>query len=142
MIVTDPEIVGPWVREGVGDKWVPGSASAIGMISDGVLKAGVLYEGFNKVNVFCHIRADAPLTKNFLGMIFQYPFLQLGVKRITGLVAACNEKAVNLDLRLGFEIEATLKDAHPIGDILVLSMKKENCRFLDTKFGDLFVKYR
>lgn len=102
-----------------------------------------MYEDYNGVNIVCHIAFEPhSLDRQFLGLIHQYPFIQLGVKRITGLVAETNKKALNLDLKLGFEIEARLKNATPTGDMLVLVMWKENCRYLDDKYGSFFVKYR
>lgn len=142
-IITDPEIVGPWVCEKTKQKWIPGTCSAIGKVKDGQLVAGVVYEDFNGVNVNCHIRFEPnSLTKEFLGLIFQYPFIQLKVNRITGIVISTNKKALNLDQGLGFEPEAVLKGAHPDGDIHLLVMWKEKCKYLSDKYGDFFVKYR
>jgi len=142
-IITDPEIVGPWVCEKTKQKWIPGEASAIGKLKDGVLVAGVLYDEFNGVNVHSHIRFEPnSLTREFLGLIYQYPFFQLKVNRITGIVASTNRKAIELDLSMGFEPEAVLKGAQPDGDTHILVMWKEKCRYLDDKYGRFFVKYR
>lgn len=132
-------VVGPWVASRVGTVWSPERSTTIGLFSvhTGLL-AGVIYEGFNGANIGAHIASvpgkDWP-TQGFLRFIFHYPFEQLGVKRITGLVASSNKQAVEFNLRLGFELEATLKDAHPEGDLLMFVMRKENCRWLKQRKG-------
>lgn len=143
MIITDAEIIGPWVAEKCGYQWIPGRSSTFGKISDGRIVAGVAYEDFNGANVNCHICFEPnSLTREFLGLIYQYPFFQLGVKRITGLVVSTNQEALKLDMKMGFEVENVMKDAHPDGDIIVLVMWKNKCRYLDDKYGKNFVKYR
>ena len=58
MITFDAEVVGPWVCSRVGKSYVPGTCSAIGRVVNGKIVAGVLYEEFNRANVFCHIAGD------------------------------------------------------------------------------------
>jgi RimJ/RimL family protein N-acetyltransferase len=65
-----------------------------------------------------------------LQFCFYYPFVQLGCRRITGLVPSVNLAARKFDENLGFVLEATLKDAHPEGDLLVYVMHKGDCRWL------------
>jgi len=140
--ICTPEVVGPWVCEKAGGTWSAGRGTAIGRLENGKLTAGVLYEDYNGANILCHIRVDKPLNKHFLGLIFQYPFIQLKVNRITGIVPSCNWKALAFDQKLGFELEHVIKNAHPKGDLCILGMTKEKCRYLDSKYGDFFVKFR
>lgn len=56
----------------------------IGLEKDGELIAGVLYEGFNAHNVWMHVASHRPgrwLQREYLRTCFEYPFLQVGVKR-------------------------------------------------------------
>ena len=138
---SDAELIGPWVCERAGGEWVKGRGTALGMLKDGRLVAGVLYEDWNGANIVCHIRVEK-LNKHFLGLIFQYPFVQLGAKRITGIVPQSNKKALKFDQKLGFSIEHEMKNAHPSGSLFILGMYKENCRYLDDRYGDFFVKYK
>lgn len=66
-------------------------------------------------------------------VIFDYPFRQLQVKRITAPVASCNRHAQEFMNRIGFELETTLKDAHPQGDLLIYKMTPDKCRWLKLK---------
>ena len=133
MMIFDANIVGPWVAQRVGmERYVPGTASAIGQVRDGKIISGVLYEDYNGANVTCHIAGEGRnwLNRKFLSIIFDYPFNQLGVKRITGYVLDTNKAAQRLDEHLGFKREATLRDAHPEGDIIIYCMTADECRWL------------
>lgn len=132
MIVTDASWVGPWVCERAGGTWIEGRGTAIGLMNrDGGLKAGVLYEDWNGANIVCHIRGEEGwATKEYLRVIFDYPFRQLKVKRITVPVASVNDKAKAFVQRLGFTLEAVLTDAHPEGDLMIFKMTPAECRWL------------
>lgn len=140
MIVTgQDDRLGIWMAERQdGATWVQGSGFTIGLLDDVTqeILAVVAYESYNKVNIVGHIAAVPGrrwLDREFLWYCFYYPFVQLGCKRITGLVASNNLEARKFDENLGFTLEATLKDAHPEGDLLVYSMTKDQCRWLHLK---------
>lgn len=136
MIAFDAERIGPWVCERGGGQWIPGRGTAIGRIVDGRIVGGILYEDWNGANVICHIAGEGNwLSKTFLWMIFDYPFRQLQVKRMTAPVASTNLPARNFVERLGFEREAILHDAHPDGDIIIYKMTADKCRWLERLHG-------
>ena len=70
------------------------------------------------------------MTKELLWYTFYYPFVECGVKRVTGLVEETNQHAQRFDERIGFNLEARLKDAAPDGDLLVYAMFRDECRWL------------
>lgn len=133
MLVLDPEIVGPWVCSEAGGTWFPGPTT-IGWAKGGKLVAGVIYEDFNHAQVVCHIAGVGNwATREYLWTIFDYPFNQLKVNRITVPVASTNTRSKRFVKRLGFEHEATLTDAHPQGDILIYKITADKCRWLGLK---------
>ncbi len=139
-IVTDEnQRLGQWLldRQGVGGCWRDSDGQTIGLTDDaGEIKAVAMYDNFNHANVHVHIAAVPGshwMTRDFLWYIFYYPFEQLRCKRITGFVASTNTAAQRLDEHLGFKLEATLKDAHPLGDLLIYSMTKDECKWLTRK---------
>ncbi len=97
--------------------------------------AGVAYAEWNGVNVVCHIAAEGKrwATREFLGVIFDYPFRQLKAKRITVCVGSGNLPSCRFVKHLGFTLEATLKEAHPTGDLLIFSLREPQCRWLTLK---------
>lgn len=132
-IIFDPGVIGPWVCERATESnYTPGTAQAIGKVKGGQVVAGVLYQDFNGVNMFCHIAGEGQgwLDRRFLSIIFHYPFIQLKARRITGVVPSINERARRFNERLGFEQEATLLDAHPGGDLIIYVMTANKCRWL------------
>lgn len=110
--------------------------TAIGLEEDGELIAGVLYDYYNGASINMHVAAKPGkrwLNRKFLHFCFWYPFEQLKVKRITGLVPESNMDARKFDENLGFELEATLQDAAPDGDVFVYRMFRHQCKWLDMR---------
>lgn len=108
---------------------------AIGLERNGELVAGVVYEGYNKHNIWMHVGA-APgkrwMTREYLKACFAYPFLQCGVSRISGYVNASNLEARKFDEHLGFKQEAILSGAAPDGgDVIIYVMRREDCKYVD-----------
>lgn len=136
MMFFDADIIVPWVKErtGGGD-YYPGSCAAIGRIKDGKIAGGIYYEHYNGVNIWCHIASDDPrwLNREFLRMIFDYPFRRCGVKRMTAPVIWNNDKCRKFVERLGFEIESVMVNAHPEGDVIIYRLLKEDCKWLGDK---------
>jgi RimJ/RimL family protein N-acetyltransferase len=127
-----PSRVGSWVCERTGGQYSPVDSAAIGLERDGALIAGVLYDHFNGASVAMHVAAAGPhwLDRAYLAACFAYPFLQLGVKKVLGLVDSTNAAARRFDEHLGFVIEATIRDAAPHGDLLIYSMTPAQCRYI------------
>jgi RimJ/RimL family protein N-acetyltransferase len=135
-IITDqPQRVGEFVSRLMGnDGW--SSYQAIGLEEDGELIAGVLFDNYNGASICMHVAAVPGkrwMSREYLWYCFYYPFMELKVKRITGLVPESNLAARRFDEHLGFQLEARLKDAAPDGDVLVYRMMKADCKFLEMK---------
>lgn len=142
IVIGQPVVDWVALQLGRGEKY--GLSTGIGVENDGQLIAGVVYNEFNGANCNMHVASDRSakwLSREFLWMCFDYPFNQMidkagnRLKRITGFVEDDRTDAIIFDEHLGFEWEATLKDAHPNGDILVYVMRRENCRWLNLKRG-------
>ncbi len=100
------------------------------------LAAGVVYDQYNGANICMHVVSDGSkswLRREYLWFCFYYPFVQLGVRRVTGAVPQSNMDAIKFDLHLGFEYETSLRKAHPDGDLLLFVMWKEHCKWLGIK---------
>ena len=134
MIVAGPE-VGHWVTSRIGGFFDPVCMSAIGWQSDGRLTAGAAYRDWNGVSIEGQIAADKPLTRGFLFAIFDYPFRQLGARKIIATTSADHIRSIRILRRLGFLEEACLRDAAPGGDLIICTMRQEDCRFLGGIYG-------
>lgn len=105
------------------------NTQAIGYVKDKSFIAGMVFEGFNGFNVFCHQRMTEPAPRSYWLAVADYVWNVLKVKRITGTVNASNLRARRLDEHLGFEQEAVLTGAADDGgDLIVYVLWPENCR--------------
>lgn len=135
MISTDKSIIGPWIAKELDMVWTPENSATIGLIKDNEVIAGVWYEDFNGRSVTCHIVIKGKINSQFLAIIFDYPFIQLGVSKIIGPVKSDNIAAIEFDKKLGFKEEARLLDVFPNSDLIFFTMAKADCRFLGERYG-------
>lgn len=141
-ITFDRDWVGPWVCFNTGGHYVAGDSSAIGLIDlkTDELIAGVVYDNYNGRSVCMHVAAVPGarwMTREYLWVCFDYPFNQLGVNVIIGLVDSTNVPAQKFDENLGFSLSARIPNAGKVGDLLIYTMDRAACRFLDmgAKYG-------
>lgn len=123
----------PWAAERIGVRQFRADARAIGLRISDRLRAVVVYDTFSECDCHMHIASDGEpnwLTREFLVHAFSYPFIQCGMRRVTGLVDAKNKPALRLDLHLGFVVEGFHPKAMPQGDVYTLGMLRETCRFI------------
>lgn len=125
-----------WAIEHIGICAFRPDAKAIGLERDGEIVAVVVFDNFSICDCNMHIASDGSrrwMNKSFLLSAFAYPFMQLKLKRVTGLVLESNEAALRFDQHLGFEIEGTHPDADPNGALISLGLLRRNCRFIPTQ---------
>ncbi|HLL28959.1 MAG TPA: GNAT family protein [Xanthobacteraceae bacterium] len=99
---------------------------------DGVLRGGVIYHNFTGASIEMHQAAFSKhwITRDMLWVCFHYPFAKLGVKKVFGLTPSSNPKVIELNKKLGFTIETVVGEVFPDGDLVVMSMKRDDCRWL------------
>ena len=102
---------------------------------EGELLGGVIFQSYTGVSIHMHMAGfvDRWTTRDFIWCVFDYPFNQLGCKKVFGQVCETNTKALEIDLKLGFKIVAKVDDVFPEGACLVLSLSPEDCRWLKVK---------
>lgn len=137
LIYGNEERLLPWAQERIGVTFRR-DAYTIGLERDGELVAVVVYDTFSQSDCNMHIASDgtkAWMNKELLVSAFAYPFLQLGLARVTGLVAASNEAALKFDEHLGFEREGYHRKAGPNGtDLISMGLLRESCRFIPKEY--------
>ena len=138
MLVIGKPIV-EWVAAQTNEFGNFGTEVGIGWEKHGKIVAGVAYANWNGPNVECHIASDGSrrwLTRQYLWTIFDYPFNQLGVNRITVCVGEGNADSTRFVKHLGFILEAELDGAHPTGALRIYRLFKTECRFLNCGVKD------
>ena len=131
IVLGQNEYVGHWMEERGSGTWHP-RVQCIGYERDGYLVAGVMYECWNAASLWIHVAGEGKhwLTREFLRVAFDYPFNQLKAKVLVGLVPANNTKARRFDEHLGFKLLGPIPDGHKDGDLLVYTMRRDECRWL------------
>jgi RimJ/RimL family protein N-acetyltransferase len=122
----------PWAQERIGVRFRP-DAYTIGLERDGALVAVVVYDAFSEADCNMHIASDgtqAWMNKSLLLAAFAYPFIQLKLRRVTGMVPAKNTRALAFDQHIGFVREGYHPKALPDDDLVSLGLLRENCRFI------------
>ena len=132
MIVFGNEHFGRVIAEAAGTTFNPEVDRCIARVERQELWGGVVFQNYTGASIGIHVAAfrDDWINKDMLWVTFHYPFVQLGCKKIFGLVPVSNRKALEFDLKLGFKIEATITDVFDDGDCAVVSMRKDECRWL------------
>lgn len=99
---------------------------------EGNCLGGVIYESLISNLIFMHQAGFSRLwlTGDMLWVVFDYPFNQLKVDKVAGTVPSSNHKLIEFNKRLGFVEECRIKDAYTDGDLVVLTMRREDCRWL------------
>ena len=109
----------------------PQDAHYLGQVLNDEIRAVVVYCGFYGKSCMIHVGSKGKhwATKDFLKKVFDYPFNTLKLKVIIGTVAGSNKKALKLDRHLGFKDVAFIPDAHDDGDLVILEMRPEYCKW-------------
>jgi hypothetical protein len=99
------------------------------------LMGGIIYQNYTGRSITCHVASFEPnwINIDLLWVAFHYPFVQLKCAVMLGLLPITNTKALEFDKKLGFKEEAIIRDVYPEGDMVVLSLRKEDCRWLKLK---------
>ena len=101
------------------------------------LMGGVLFTEYRVGSVCIHMAGFHPnwVNRPMIYLAFDYPFNQLKVKKLIGLVPERNVKSRNNTLHLGFKIEYLSPDVlgYPdgINGMYLMSMYRKDCRWLD-----------
>ena len=116
----------------------PQETACIGQEKDGNLIAVVGYNNLTPNSCQIHVASTDVywLNKDLLFAIFDYPFNKLGVKVILAPIYKGNTKSLNLCRKLGFEQVADIPYGHPEGDLIVVAMKRNQCKWLQQGEGN------
>jgi RimJ/RimL family protein N-acetyltransferase len=122
-----------WAQRALGGIRLARDAKTIAAVRDGEILAVVCYDTFTAFDCHMHIASNGSrrwISRALLREAFAYPFIQCGLRRVTGLVAASNQDAMRFDLHLGFRIEGLCREGAPDGDLFILGMLRRECRFI------------
>ena len=114
----------------------------IGWVTDNELRCVVGFNGF--VGKICSMHVGYNdgwhyTPKELLREAFRYAFEEGEREMVVGIVSSANEEAMRFDLHLGFKEIFRLPGMHLDGDLVVLGMRKQDCRYWHGKInGEAF----
>jgi RimJ/RimL family protein N-acetyltransferase len=133
-IVNGPQ-VGEYVTAQTQGGFDVDRSVAIGLERDGKIVAGTVYENWNGVSVVCHIAWER-VTPAYMAAVYDYPFNVANVDKIIGPISSNHTRALALVSKMGFSEEARIKGAaHDSGDIVLMTMTPNECRYLEPRYG-------
>lgn len=132
MIYLDNIDHGQAIGDRCGTSFVSRLHRAVSITSGGNLLGGVIYTDFTGRAISMHAAGWSPrwLTRDMLWTIFTYPFDMLQVEQCIAPVASTNTRSMKLCLGLGFRQVTFIPDVVPAGHLMILSMRRETCRWL------------
>lgn len=123
----------PWAAQRIGVERFRRDAYTIGLERRGELVAVVVFDDFTKAGCAMSVASDGSshwLNRGYLAALFAYPFIQLGMRRVTSAVASKNTASYGFCLHLGFVVEGVCRDALPDDDLVIMGMLRAECRYL------------
>ncbi len=135
LVYGEEERVGTWIADRTSGEWREGG-KCIGLEKNGELIAGMMVDWYNGASCYMHIAAEGRqwLNRDFLWHCFHYVFRKLNCNVAIGLVPSTNAAALRFDRHLGFVELSRVPKGHPEGDLVVLTISKEQAaKWLDLK---------
>jgi hypothetical protein len=134
MIRINDEDDGHAIAKHANCRFTPGKDTVIANVSDttSVLLGGGIFQDYTGASIQVHLAGLHPnwATRDLVWVGFDYCFNQLGCNFVFGLIPSYNSEALTLDNKLGFTEITRIPDVFPDGDLVVMRMRKEECRWL------------
>lgn len=120
--------VAEWVAGVLGGKYDMAQCEGIGWARGGDIVMAAMFNNYNGAQAHMHIALvkGEPLSPTFVAAMMDYPFVQLGLKRLTGFVFESNEASRRFAEHLGAKQEAVLQDYLPNGNLVVYGLLRED----------------
>ena len=100
--------------------------------SQGELALIWVYHNFAEMN--CEITVvsfqPAVYTPRILSSLFAYPFFQLGLRRVTAVIRADNQRSLEQTRRMGFRVEGLLRNWYPDCHGILHGLLREECKWV------------
>lgn len=133
LIIDQKERVCDWVSARLDRCSVPFVGYyAMGVERNGELVAGIVMDNYNAQNAYPHIVIEKT-GKDVIQLITafcDYAFNHCQLKRLTAMIPASKPDVLAFDLKLGFEYEFLMKDGAKDGDLHIIKMTPQSCRWL------------
>jgi RimJ/RimL family protein N-acetyltransferase len=121
-----------WLFERTGYMPTPWAKAIANVTAEGKILGVVAFDAWNGASCEMHVAGQGNwLTRGLLRACFEYVFKQAELKVVIGMVPSTNAKALRFDRHIGFSEVARIKDGVPDGDLVVMQLRREDCRYLE-----------
>lgn len=119
----------------LGVRFDPREAVTIASVIDGEIAGVTVYSRVSRWKCEMSVASVSPrfLGKDYLRAVFGYPFIQCGMKAVIAVSEMSNKRAIEFNMRVGFEPKSILEDWFGDQDGLLLYMRSSDCRWIDEK---------
>lgn len=128
-----------WIKERIDLTLMSNTKGVAAEKEDGTIMGVCVCDSWTYSSVQLHVAIDNPIIlKNgrFLREVFGYVFTHADRQVALGLVPAKNEKALKFDRKLGFVEIFRIKQGYAEDeDMVILELRKENCKWIGGKHG-------
>jgi hypothetical protein len=142
----DPEVAA-WVNMKLGEPVIDSLFVAFGLLRHGTdtstihtqealfdaLVAGLYFRdhvdaaGYSDITMTAAVDEQASITPAVMQRVLNYPFRQLGCRRITAEIDLANKRAVSQAQKMGFRLEGKKRAKSPYGDMGVFGLTPAEC---------------
>jgi hypothetical protein len=135
VICNNPEH-GDTIARLAGTHYDPKYSANFARVRDGEFLGGVIFTQYRVESIVAHTGAVTPywFNRDMIFVAFDYPFHQLGVKRIFGFVPEDKWHAQEFNRKMGFKVVTRIEGMfrHNVACI-VMRLDYEDCRLLKIK---------
>ncbi len=134
LIVLNDPFHGFTIANEAGVIFNPKSDPVIARVVKGEVIGGVIFNGYSPRGSICmHMAGFDPrwISRDLIWVCFDYPFNQLGVKKIFANTPETCTTALKMNRKFGFLREMRVKDVFEDGDLIVMDMYRHECRWLN-----------
>ena len=115
----------------IGGTYLAGRGVYIGLERNGLICAVAGFEDYNTASMMGHLAVDGGrMDLTWIRYCFRYVFDIAKVIKLIGMVSSTNTRAYNMNLKFGYIEEAVIKDACKNGDMILMTMTREQCKYI------------
>lgn len=134
---------GQRIAEAANSVFNPAIDQCVARVENGELLGGAIFDTYTGASISGHVAGLVPnwVNRDILFATFHYVFDQLRVTQLFGQVPSNNQRALEFDKKLGFKELVRIPDVFYDADLVVLRMRREDCRWLNYQPVNLEVRY-
>lgn len=129
-------LLAQWLCTRIGYMPTPWMKCIANVNRDGKILGVVGFDAWNGASCEMHVAGEGNwCSRELLFAVFDYAFNVAQLNVVLGMVPASNAKALRFDKHVGFTEVARIRDGAPDGDMVILELRRENCRYLRGNHG-------